>query len=188
MQTGIPAASTNPISSRRDSMPPHASFSHTSVAVSGHDPIIFCRNWEGASEEKRCTPCVICDEKLRATSYHFRRKSVTLRHRLSLPGKPLNDSTDLLVIKRQVWPLPLPPPSNTQLVNNQSNVHSSRVGNPVLYILNSTCLTVLLVHARGDSVVWQQKLQSESNFHPCRYLSLIHFLIQVRNKHFVQSH
>ena len=160
----------------------------TSVAVSGHNPIIFCRNWEGASEEKRCTPCVICDEKLRATSYHFRRKSVTLRHRLSLPEKPLNDSTDLLVIKRQVWPLPLPPPSNTQLANNQSNVHSSRVGNPALYILNSTCLTVLLVHARGDSVVRQQKLQSESNFHPCRYLSLIHFLIQVRNKHFVQSH
>ena len=106
MQTGIPAASTDPISSRRDSMPPHASFSHTSVAVSGHNPIIFCRNWEGASEEKTCTPCVICDEKLRATSYHFRRKSVTLRHRLSLPEKPLNDSTDLLVIKRQVWPLP----------------------------------------------------------------------------------
>lgn len=96
----------------------------TSVAVSGHDPIIFCRNWEGASEEKRCTPCVICDEKLRATSYHFRRKSVTLRHRLSLPEKPLNDSTDLLFLwSRGKYDPTLPPPSNTQLVNNQSNVH-----------------------------------------------------------------
>ena len=59
---------------------------------------------EKKEEERR----VICDEKLRATNYDFRRKSVTLRHRLSLPEKPLNDSRDLLVIKRQVCPLPLP--------------------------------------------------------------------------------
>ena len=168
-----------PTPSPQDGIPCHPMHhSHTpQVAVSGHDLIIFHRNWEGAWEEKRHTPCVIYDEKLRATNYDFRRKSVTLRHRLSLPEKLLNDSRDLLVIKRQVRPLPLPPPSSTQLVNNQSNVHSSVVGNPVLYILNFTCLTVLLIHARGDSVVWQQKLQSESNFHPCRYLSLIHFLI-----------
>ena len=118
----------------------------------------------------------------------FRWQSVTLGHRLSLPEKLLNDSADSLVTKRQAWPLPLPPPSNTQLVNNLSNIPSSQVGNPVLYILNSKSLKMILFfHARGDSVVLQQKPQSESNFHPCRWLGLIHFLTQVRTKHFAQS-
>lgn len=106
----------------------------------------------------------------------------------SINQKAAEDSGDLLVTKRQVWPPPLPPPSNIQLVNNYSNILFSRVGNPVLYILNSTCLKMkLFLHTRGDSTVWQQKLQLESSFHPCGWLGLIYLLNQVRTKHSVQS-
>lgn len=108
VQIGVPAASTDPISSRRDAMPTHVSFSHTPSGSQWPRSHYLSQKLRRSLRRKEEERSIICDEKLRATNYDFRRKSVTLRHRLSLPEKPLNDSRDLLVIKRQVCPLPLP--------------------------------------------------------------------------------